>query len=176
MHELFPEINVDTNSFNIGRIHGGQTVNQVAHHAEALLDIRYISKEEGEKVLAKIKQICRSYDAKLHTVIKGLDTNFDLEDPLIAPFAQLITEVTGTKVVGSRTTGSNDTRYFAEYGIPCISVYPKGGGHHGPNEWLDKESFFQFHTIVRKYIDQVARKNTRSAAKHPKKNSTVEVR
>lgn len=166
IQKLFPEVNADTDSLNIGRIQGGEAVNQVADYAEALLDIRFVDKASGDKILKAIQQICKKYSAEVNIVIEGVSTHFNLNDPYIAPFVQLITEVTGVEVIGSRTLGSNDTRYLAAHNIPCISVYPKGGGHHGPNEWLDKESFYQFKDIIAGYLEKVAHKA-------PAKKSTV---
>jgi len=155
---LFPKMSAKTNTMNIGRIHGGQAVNQVAQHAEALVDVRFIAQQDADHLLKAMEDICHQHGAKLQLNYEGAPTNFDLKDPLIAPMVELITEVTGVPVTGSRTLGSNNARFYAERGVPCISVYPKGGNHHSPNEWLDKEAFFQFHTILLRYLQQIARR------------------
>lgn len=158
IHALFPSAAPEHNTLNIGKIEGGQTVNQVAAHAEALLDIRVVSEAAKIHLLEQIEQICAKYQAELTIQMDGAATAFDLNDPFIQPFARLITEVTGTTVHGSHTLGSNDARYFAPHNIPCISLYPTGSGHHGPDEWLDQQAFHQFKEILLRYVQEIAQR------------------
>ncbi len=154
---LFPENKPETSTLNVGKITGGTTINQVADYAEALLDIRYINRQDRDHIHDAVSAICERHDAELAVVVEGNPTEFSLDDPLIAPFAQAITEVTGVKVDGSRTMGSNDTRHFAAKNIPCVSFYPTGAGHHGPEEWLEEKAFYQFKAVLELYLDRVAR-------------------
>lgn len=160
---LFSEPHPEANTLNVGRIHGGNTINQVADYAEVLLDIRCVTEEESLRLRQALGSICKKYQAKYTEIIVGAATSFSLDDPFIAPFAKLITEKTGVEVVGSRTLGSNDARYFAIHDIPVISLYPKGGRHHGPGEWLDKESHALFTDITCEYVMKIAAKTTQKA-------------
>lgn len=155
--QLFPESAPDTNTLNIGTIQGGHAANQVADYAEAMLDIRVISEAERTRLLKAIEQICEKHNATPTVTLNGGVGEFSLNNEYIAPFADLITQVTGVEVKGSRTLGSNDGRYFAAQNIPCISFYPAGGGHHGPGEWLSVTAFEQMHDITKAYIQKIAR-------------------
>jgi acetylornithine deacetylase/succinyl-diaminopimelate desuccinylase-like protein len=156
MKTLFPEPTPDATTFHIGIIKGGHAVNQISDFAEAQIDIRLAREEDRSTTLDKLNSICKKYQAELTVMLSGAVGEFKLDNPYIASFAQLITEVTGTTVTGSRTLGSNDARHFGALGIPCISFYPPGGGHHGPNEYLDKQGFMHLGEILQRYLDKTA--------------------
>jgi acetylornithine deacetylase/succinyl-diaminopimelate desuccinylase-like protein len=158
VEKLFEGHNADTKTLNVGRITGGAAVNQVADNAEVLLDIRFMSEAEKTPVLATIQTICTKYGTELSVLIDGAVAHFSLSDPYIRRFADIVTEVTGVTVTGSKTLGSNDTRYLAKHNIPCISLYPPGGGHHGPDEWISKQGLYNFREITLRYIKQVGHK------------------
>jgi succinyl-diaminopimelate desuccinylase len=155
---LFPDAAPETNTLNLGIINGGGAINQVADYAEASLDVRVISEPERARLLKALEQICAKHGGELTIDLNGAVGEFSLQNEYIAPFAKLITEITGVTVTGSRTLGSNDTRYFAAQNVPCISFYPTGGGHHGPDEWLDQKGFEQMHTIIKSYLEKIAKK------------------
>lgn len=156
VHALFGAPEPDKATVNIGTITGGAAINQVADYAEASLDLRVWQESERKELLGQIQAICDAEAVELHIMGDGAATSFDLADPLIAPFARIITTVTGITVTGSHTLGSNDTRFYAAYDVPCISLYPTGAGHHGPEEWLSKQAFHQFKDVLGQYLQEVA--------------------
>lgn len=155
---LFGEPKPESPTLNIGTITGGATINQVADYAEASLDIRALTEEEKRPILADIQAICKQENVELNIILDGAATRFDLDHPLIAPFTAAIQDVTGITVRGSHTLGSNDTRFYMARDIPCISLYPTGAGHHGPEEWIDKKAFFQFKEVLDRYLQAIAKR------------------
>ena len=154
---LFVGQSTNTPTLNVGKIQGGTAANQVADYAEALIDIRFNNHDEKQTILQQVQDICTAHGVTLSVHIDGDTTSYSLDNPYIAPFAQLITEVTGVTVTGSRTLGTNDTRFYTPYNVPCISFYPTGDGHHGPEEWIDEKAFYQFKEIIDRYLQQMAR-------------------
>ena len=113
--------------------------------------------------------ICDKHGLELAVQLEGGPVEFSLDNPYIAPFARHITDVTGITVEGSYTLGSSDARHFSDVGVPCVSLYPAGAGHHGPEEWLSEEAFYQFKEVLDRYMDEVAKVSTGApslAAKH----------
>jgi succinyl-diaminopimelate desuccinylase len=155
---LFPENNAQSNTYNLGHLTGGTAENQVVDYAEALLDIRVMSEGEKAKLLEETRAICHKHGAELTVTLDGAACEFDLENPYIAPFVRLITEVAGVEVKGAHTLGTSDVRYYAAEGIPCISVYPTGAGHHGPEEWISEQAVYQFKDILGQYLEKIARR------------------
>ncbi len=157
IQRLFPDPSPDTNTMNLGQIKGGDAVNQVADYAEATIDIRVTSEHEKTRIIKALQTICDQSNVELIFTLNGAVGEFSLTNLYIKPFAECIEQVTGVKVKGSRTLGSNDGRYFAAKHIPCISFYPTGGGHHGPEEWLDKQAFHQMKDVIRNYLEKIAK-------------------
>lgn len=157
IQELFKNNTAESATLNLGKFHGGAAINQVADYAEASLDIRTPTDAEKLPLLAQIRSICANHQVEVSVFLDGHATSFNLRDPLIAPFVRAITEVTGVQVTGSHTLGSNDARFFVPYNIPCISVYPTGAGHHGPEEWISEEGFYQFKDVLLRYLEEVAK-------------------
>jgi succinyl-diaminopimelate desuccinylase len=153
---LFPTNAADSSTLNIATIGGGSAYNQVPHHAEADLDIRVMNESERPRLLKAIEAVAKKHGVASEVILDGAAGEFSLKNPYIAPFAKAITEVTGIKVTGSRTLGSGDARFFSAKGIPCVSLYPTGGGHHSAEEWIDEKAFYQFKDVLRRYLDQVA--------------------
>jgi acetylornithine deacetylase/succinyl-diaminopimelate desuccinylase-like protein len=156
--KLFPVLTPDSDTINIGKISGGNTINQVAGHAEALVDVRVINEEHKATLLQAIQDICDTYDVQLTLVSQGVTIAFDINEPYLASFSSIIADVTGLNITGTSTMGTNDLRFMAAHNVPCISYYPLGGGHHGLDEWLDKKAFHQSYDILSRFIDEHARK------------------
>jgi len=167
IYGLFPKNGPDDNTINIGKISGGEAVNQVADSAEAHIDIRVISEKDRDELRAAIERICLEHGAQLSVVTDGISTNFNLQNPYIKRFAEIVTEVTNVKITGSHAHGSSDARFFAERNIPCISLYPPGGGHHSSDEWVRIESLHQLKKIVTQYILETATESSKEELQEP---------
>lgn len=152
-----PDMGPDTNTISLNVINGGSVVNQVPNSAEMLLDARFYSAEEMKRIHQAMGRICLEHGAVLSTLAEGAPANFDIESKYLAPFAKLIQQETGIAVVGSRTLGSSDARFYAQKGIPVISLYPTGGDHHSDKEWISATALSQYKRVVRQYLDQFAR-------------------
>lgn len=155
---LFPKVtSAETNTISLTKINAGEAPSQIPNAATMVIDIRTTDAQQYQQIDRAVRDICQRNRATCKSVSDGAPTSFSLEDPLIAPYAALITQNTGIPVKGYFTLGTSDARYFVPYGIPVISVYPTGGGIHGEDEWLDVDAFQKFHRITRAYLDEVAR-------------------
>lgn len=152
---LFPNNNASSNTLNIGRVHSGSAINQVPDFAEVSFDIRVMSENEKKSLLKKIRAICITYTLEINIELDGVAGVFSLDNPFIATFADLIKAETGIMVTGVHTLGTNDARHFVPFKVPCISFYPTGGNHHGPDEWLKTDSLQQAYHILSRYVQQV---------------------
>ncbi len=148
----------DTSTISLTQMTGGQAPNQIPGTARMTIDVRAAGSEEYRRIASGINAICRQHDARCKLVSEGAPTSFSLKDPLIAPFVRHITDVTGIPVEGFYAPAASDARFVVPYGIPCILAYPTGGGHHGPEEWIDSIACQQFAVITRRYLDEVAKR------------------
>ena len=147
----------DTNTVSLNLLNGGVAMNQVPESASMTIDVRTTDAAEHARIYEAVTAICRRHGAAYRHVSDCAPTSFDLQDPLIAPFARLIAERTGVAQNGYHALGSSDARFYVPFGVPCISVYPTGGNLHAEDEWIDAEAFQHFRAILGDYMEQIAR-------------------
>ena len=133
-------------SCNVGTVAGGQTVNTVAPHATAEVDLRFIRPEEGERALAAIEAIV----AETH--VPGARASLEITgefEPLVASDASqrlfehyaACARALGQTIEGVFAGGCADSGFAASAGAPTIcAVGPIGGRAHSPEEYLDVDS------------------------------------
>lgn len=125
---------------NVGVIRGGRTHNTVADHAEAELDIRFMSVDQLDGILARVGAILAAED------VKGTTATFErgqLFMPLEAGhsaelFARYRTAaaVVGFAVDGEFTGGCADSGFTASLGVPSLcGLGPVGGKAHTDGEY-----------------------------------------
>ena len=133
-------------SCNVGTIAGGQTVNTVAPHAAAELDLRFIHPQEGERALAAIEAIVA--EANVSGSRASLEITGEFE-PLVASDASrrlfehyaACARSLGQTVEGVFAGGCADSGFAAGVGAPTIcAVGPIGGRAHTPEEYLEVDS------------------------------------
>jgi glutamate carboxypeptidase len=133
-------------SCNVGTIAGGQTVNTVAPHAAAELDLRFIHPQEGERTLAAIEAIVA--EANVPGTRASLEITGEFE-PLVASDASrrlfehyaACARSLGHTVEGVFAGGCADSGFAAGVGAPTIcAVGPIGGRAHTPEEYLEVDS------------------------------------
>lgn len=161
LHDLkqyFADQTLNTNTLNIGIINGGLAINQIPASAYAKIDIRYLTPEDRQAILATIADLGKRYSANfVERDFCGEPCVNELTHPLIASFARSVEHVTGQEVSGMLSTGSSDARFFASVKVPCIICRPAGGGQHADDEWIDKQGCLQYPEVLIDYLNKVAR-------------------
>lgn len=158
IQKLFPKNpNPDDNTMNVGLIKGGDTPNQISASASATLDIRLIDVENDERIRGAIAKICEDAGVSLATDVYSPPFENDPENPYIKSFAAIIEKTIGHHAGFTKSNALNDARFFGPKGIPCVIFYPPGGDHHGPGEYINKESLFQVRDILKTYVDEQAK-------------------
>ena len=131
---------------NVGLIKGGSSVNTVAPHCSAEVDVRFKTMADREATWVKIREI-------LETVhLKGTETRVVTERgflPLtMSDESRVLFDLyvgcaadLGMKVEGEFTGGSADSGFTAQVGTPTIcAVGPIGGKAHSPDEFCRLDS------------------------------------
>jgi glutamate carboxypeptidase len=133
-------------SCNVGTIAGGQTVNTVAPHATAELDMRFIHPEEGERTFAAIEAIVA--EANVPGTRASLEITGEFEPLVASEASQRLFEhyaacahSLGQTVESVFAGGCADSGFAASVGAPTIcAVGPIGGRAHSPEEYLELDS------------------------------------
>lgn len=158
LKQHFADQTLNTNTLNIGIIEGGTTINQTPASASASIDIRYMTPADRENTLAVLRTLCEKYESTfVETEIQGHPVANELTHPLIRPFAESVTRITGNEVSGTVSYGGSDARYLTPVNIPCIICRPPGGNQHADGEWIDKQGAEQYTAVLRDYLNTIAR-------------------
>jgi succinyl-diaminopimelate desuccinylase len=143
-------------TMTIGKIVGGEAINQVPASLIASVDIRYIP-ETGKNIIdERIKAIQENYN---NIIIRerayGAAILTDLTHPAVQIFQKIATDK-GIKIFSAFSHGASDARFFDNKGIPTLVVWPKGGGHHSDEEWIDIQSMEMYYQILKQWVQKVA--------------------
>jgi glutamate carboxypeptidase len=133
-------------SCNVGTIAGGQTVNTVAPHATAEVDLRYIRPEDGARAFSALEAIVAESNVPGTTARLEITGEFE---PLVASDASkrlfehyaACARALGQSVESMFAGGCADSGFTASVGAPTIcAVGPIGGRAHSPDEYLEVDS------------------------------------
>jgi glutamate carboxypeptidase len=127
-------------TLNVGLIEGGQSVNTVAPHAQAKLDVRFktmAAMGEAEAAIAQVLDHIHLPGTTTRITAKGTFLPFEptpasqaLFDHYVAAAAEL-----GMTVGGEYTGGSADSGFTAAVGAPTVcGIGPIGEKAHSPDE------------------------------------------
>lgn len=160
LHELqaqFKTQGPDTDMLNIAVLKSDAPANQTPDYASAEISLRLKHIDSLAYWRKVINELCDKYHVTAATRMAWGAFHNDIENPYIRAYADITESVTGVHVAGFHSYGSSDARFFAQRGIPYANAYPRGGGHHGNDEWLAVEALPQLKEIIRKYLKQTAR-------------------
>lgn len=126
-----------------------RTINRVAAHAHASLDVRFPHPHTTTEMLAFIRDVLGP-GIEVEVIIPAEPADFD-PDPL---FQKITAEITGQPVELERSHGGSDARFIAAQGIPAILSRPLVGNLHAVDEWIDIESMGLYYKIYEQYLAQ----------------------
>jgi glutamate carboxypeptidase len=129
-------------TLNVGLIKGGSSVNTVAPHASASIDVRFKTAEAMDDVQAKLAAIMREAEVQgtcAHVTqqryflpLVQSAASKDLFDAYVDSAATI-----GFGAAGEYSGGSADSGFTAAAGIPTLcGTGPVGGKVHTADEWL----------------------------------------
>lgn len=100
------------------------------------------SEIDGKKIIIRLKQ------RKTHFLAPYLTPQ---DNPHAQKLASIIREKIGEPIYNYGTSVA-DENIFAAYGVPMISIGPRGGDEHTHKEWMSKSSYLQLIDILRTFI------------------------
>jgi len=145
-------------TLNIGLIHGGQIVNQIAENAYAEIDVRITPGLTFEEMTRRIEQLRSKHPGiKLNRLIASDPVVLDLNLPYVKQLQAIITKVTGNTNKPHLAHGGSEASFYAARGMPVLLFEGPGGNNHASGEWLDAAGLEQFSEIIRLFVEQEAR-------------------
>ena len=93
---------------------------------------------------------------KISTIATGDNYRINLSDKYIRLFSSVAYETFGIVTTSAISHGSNDSRFFTKKKIPVIVTRPKGGGHHGAEEWIDIKDLKRFFAVLKEFVERAS--------------------
>jgi succinyl-diaminopimelate desuccinylase len=152
----------DRPSINLGRIEGGEALNQVPERCRMAVDVRYLPGQDPGEILAQVRAIAdidvtRTF---IHPPVTVARTNVYVR-ALCDAVARSLPD---REVMSVGRDGASDAASFIEAGIPAVEFGPAGAGHHGPEEWVSLTSLARYRRALGDFVRALPIWLERSAA------------
>jgi succinyl-diaminopimelate desuccinylase len=138
----------DRPSINLGRIEGGDVVNKVPDHCHMAVDIRYLPGQDPGDLLAQVRAIP---DVEVTRTFIRQPAIVSRANPFVRALRAAVGGVDGEALSVGRD-GASDAISFLQAGIPAVEFGPRGGGHHGPDEWVSIASMARYRRALAEFI------------------------
>ena len=139
----------DRPSINVGRILGGDALNKVPDLCAIDIDVRYLPGQDPEEILAAIAALP---DVAVTELVRREPAIVDVRDPYVRALAEVLAEETPSGRVSVGRDGASDAVSFLAAGVPAVEFGPRGGGHHGPDEWVSIYSLERYRTALVEFL------------------------
>ncbi len=147
---------------NVGVVAGGTSVNVVADHASAEVDLRIFDLHEAEVIEGLMKQLVDKprtpgVMAKVTGGVTRPPMNPSAKTLQLCSRVEQIGSELGIKIGWTATGGGSDGCFSAKLGVPTIDgLGPVGGGSHGSNEYLLINTIEPRLYLLRRIIQDIA--------------------
>ena len=149
---------------NVGLVNGGTSVNTIAPFAEAAIDVRIETWEDGDAVDLAIKEICSSSEIPgIRLELTGNITRpaWNLTEEaeiLIAAIAEEGKKI-GLELSHEKSGGGSDANLTSFIGIPSVDgLGPVGANAHQETEYLHIPSLTERTLLLANVIERLSRK------------------
>lgn len=135
----------------------GEAYNQIPDMAAASFDIRYRDEEAYARLKERFRRLALGYDVDIRFEAQAAAIRHNTDSPAFETWQAVTTKVRGKAPGYTHSFAASDARYLVPRGIPTISARPKGGGHHGAEEWLAEKDFYDYYEVLKQFIMASAR-------------------
>lgn len=144
-------------SINLGRITGGDRINQVPERCVMDVDIRFLPEQPVERVREELMSLAVP-GCRVTEMFRRPPAKVSTKDPFLqrlrAATQQYMPDGEEVRLVGR--DGTNDGTYFLQRGIPSVEFGPVGSGHHGPKEKVSVRSLRAYRLALLDFLHSVA--------------------
>lgn len=143
-------------SINLGRISGGDRINQVPERCVLDVDIRYLPEQPVERVREELMSLAVP-GCRVTEMFRRPPAKVDVKNPFLLHLRDAARRhaIGDVQLVGR--DGTNDGTYFLQRGIPSVEFGPVGSGHHGPAEKVTVRSLRVYRLALLDFLDSVRR-------------------
>ncbi|MEA2403695.1 MAG: succinyl-diaminopimelate desuccinylase, partial [Thermoleophilaceae bacterium] len=143
----------DRPSISLGRIIGGDAMNQVPDSCAIDVDIRYLPGQDRDAILADIDVIP---DTEVQVIFCREPAIVDRDNPFVQALASAVAGAdTPAHQISVGRDGASDIVSFLEAGVPGVEFGPTGAGHHGPEEWVSIPSLERYRIALVDFVEAI---------------------
>ncbi len=121
------------------------------------VNIRSINTDELNRFMRDCESIAWQHEVEIVNVISFDPACINLDSKLTQSFIAELKEFSEELPEPYISQASHDGRFFAQAGIDTIAIYPRGGGQHGPDEWMRREDLPRFAALIERFIRKEAK-------------------
>jgi glutamate carboxypeptidase len=142
---------------NVGRVTGGIGKNTVPDHAEALVDFRFITREDGAATLAKLRAIASDVPGTSLEFAGGIGRvpleRSDASAALAAEFGACQRQAGLGDGEEKLLGGGSDANTAAAAGVPAVDgLGPRGKGYHTLDEYIERDTLVPKAAALVRYL------------------------
>lgn len=146
---------VSVNSLESSNSGVNQTT-QIASWAKAGISVRAFTTGEIEESVQYIREVAKTHNVMMQTTLQEPPVHLLRDYPLVQQFMAVARDVRGAEIKLTDSMAASDARHFAKYDIPTVLMYPNGGDHHGPQEWIARHDLYTYYRLCKTFIERVA--------------------
>ena len=150
--ELFDTTSRENTTMTVAKLTAGDAGNRGPAFADVSLDIRYKDKADLARTKDGLKALLSKYDGEITEELDGDDYQLDMSLEPVQRFLKMYKDQIGKEIELFTAPGSSDARFFISQHTPVIMWRPDGGGAHGDNEWISRESTEMFYRLLKDYV------------------------
>jgi succinyl-diaminopimelate desuccinylase len=140
----------DRPSINLGRIEGGEALNQVPDRCLMAVDVRYLPGQDPGDILAQVRAIP---DIDVTRTFIHPPVTVSRSNPYVRALCDAVARsLPDREVMSVGRDGASDAASFIEEGIPAVEFGPAGAGHHGPEEWVSLTSLARYRRALGDFV------------------------
>jgi succinyl-diaminopimelate desuccinylase len=139
----------DRPSINLGRIDGGDALNQVPETCSMAVDVRYLPGQDPGEILAEVRTIP---DIDVRRTFIHPPVTVSRTDPYVRALRDAVRRSIRGEVMSVGRDGASDAASFIEAGTPAVEFGPAGAGHHGPDEWVSLASMARYRRALADFV------------------------
>jgi succinyl-diaminopimelate desuccinylase len=139
----------DRPSINVGRIQGGDALNQVPDRCTMWVDVRFLPGQDPAEILDQVRAVP---DIEVERTFIHPPVTVSPTDPYVRALREAATRSTRSEGLSVGRDGASDAASFIRAGIPAVEFGPVGGGHHGPEEWVSLSGLARYRRSLGDFI------------------------
>lgn len=131
---------------NVGKLEGGIGANTISPHSKLIVELRYRSTDERDRVLKSFENIVQNSYVEGTTALLsgGIQRDVMVPNDKQDAFLQKIEEISNSKLLTEQRGGVSDANHMASQGVVTLDGFgPFGDGDHTIHERADKASYIE---------------------------------